>query len=216
MLSYGFKDNIEVLSNGVDTNLYNANKKDYELKKKICTKGEKLILHVGRITKEKKTDSLIRIAKNLQEKNIKFKMVIVGEGPYLNKLKGLVKSLDLKNNIIFVGYLDKTHLPAYYATADIFLTASTVETQGIVLLESLASGLPVIGADAGAIPELIDGKNGFVFDPKNFEQASNLIEEVFVDENIRKELSKNCKPSIQGHEIESVAAKLEKIYKKLI
>ena len=144
-------------------------------------------------------------------------MVIIGEGPYLNKLKHLVNSLDLKEKIIFTGYLDKTHLPAYYATADVFLTGSTVETQGIVLLESLASSLPVIGANAGAIPELIkNGKNGFVFDPENFEQASSLIGEVLADENLRKDLAKNCKPSIRGHEIESIAAKLEKIYKNLI
>ncbi len=217
MLKWGFKDNIQVVSNGIDTEKYNPKKTNPDLKKKICPNGEKLILYVGRVTKEKRVYELLKITKIL-EKKIKFKLLILGDGPDLINLRSIVRQLGLQDKIIMPGgYMPQEKLPEYYASADIFLTASTVETQGIVLLESLASGLPVVGANAEAIPEAIkDGKNGFLFDPEKPEKAADLAENLLKDENLRKKLSKNCPGSVKEHSIESVAVKLEWIYKKLM
>lgn len=217
LLSMGFKNNIEVVSNGVDIEKYNQKKSDQSLRKKLCPNQEKLILHVGRITKEKRAESLILTAKLLADKKTNFKMLIAGDGPELQKLKNLSASLGLSEKIIFTGYLSQSELPKYYASADMFLTGSTVETQGIVLLEALASGLPVIGADAEAIPELIkNGKNGFLFDYQDLDKASDLAEALIKDENLRKKLSKNCPQSAKNHSIESVCTKMEHIYKSLM
>lgn len=217
LLSWGFKDNIEVVSNGIDTKKFNKKNFDNKLKKKICPNGEKLILHVGRITKEKSVSNLLEIAELLAKRDLRFKMLIVGGGPELEHIKRKTKSLNLESKVIFPGYISQTDLPKYYASADVFLTASTVETQGLVLLESLASGLPVIGADAEAIPELIKhGKNGFLFKPANLERAAELTESLLKDEDSRKKLSSACPASVKEHAIENVAVKLERIYKSLV
>ncbi len=92
-----------------------------------------------------------------------------------------------------------------------------METQGLVLLESLASGLPVIGADAEAIPELIkNGKNGFLFDPEKPHQAAEQAEQILKDENLRNTLSKNTIKYVKPHSIENVCTDWERIYKRLV
>ncbi len=217
LLSLGFKNNIEVVSNGVDVEKYNPRNRDEKLKKNLCPNGEKLILHVGRITKEKNVSQLIEIASILKKNKTKFKMLIAGDGPELKKIKISAENLGLKDNIIFTGYLSQKELPKYYASSDLFLTASTVETQGIVLLESLASGLPVIGANVEAIPELIKNrKNGFLFNPEKPEEVASLIENVLNDESLKKKLSKNCPDSVKSHSIPNVCLKMENIYKSLL
>ena len=217
LLSWGFKDNIEVVSNGIDTKKFNSENYDKKLKEKLCPKGEKLILHVGRITKEKRVTELLKIAKILDNKKLKFKLLVVGGGPELDNVKLQTKSLGLQKKIIYPGYISQKDLPKYYASADLFLTASTVETQGLVLLESLASGLPVIGADAEAIPELIkNGKNGFLFKSGKPKQAADQVEQVLKDENLRKSLSKNTVKYVKPHSIESVCTEWERIYKGLV
>ncbi len=216
MLSWGFKDNIEVVSNGIDTKKFNPKNFDKNLKNKLCEKGEKLILHVGRITKEKKASELLKIVKILDNKKINFKMLIIGSGPELDNITAKTKYMGLENKITFAGHISQEDLPKYYASADLFLTASTVETQGLVLLEALASGLPVIGADAEAIPELItNGKNGFLFEPADLEKAAVLTEEILADENLRKKLSKNTTKYVKPHSIQNVCTDWEGIYKKL-
>ena len=217
LLSWGFEDNIEVVSNGIDTRKFNQKNKDGKIKKKFCPNGEKLILHVGRITKEKRVGQLLEIAKMLDKRGTKFKLLIVGGGPELENIKNKTKYLGLQDKIIFPGYISQKELPKYYASADIFLTSSVVETQGLVLLESLASGLPVVGADAEAIPELIkDGKNGFLFNLSKPEDAAALVENVLADDGLRKRLAKNCPASVKEHSIQSVGTRIEKIYKNLV
>ncbi len=213
LIKQGFKVKIEVLSNGVDTKRFNPKKFDKKLKQKICVKGELFILHVGRVTKEKSVDSLLYVAKKLREEKIKFKLVIIGKGPMFRKLVIMSARLGLQDNVIFAGFVENKDLPKYYATADIFLTDSTVETQGIVLLESLASGTPVIGANAGAIPELVkNAETGYLSKPGDIDDMVSKIK-TLKDKDAFKD---NCLNAVKPHSIDSVASQLESIYKTLI
>ena len=213
LIECGFKTRIEVLSNGVDTKRFNPKKLDKKLKQKLCPNDELLILHVGRITKEKNVETLLHIAEKLKKQKVKFKLVIIGKGPVFRKLVILSASLGIQDSLIFTGHVNNEDLPKYYATADVFLTSSTVETQGIVLLESLASGTPVIGADAGAIPEIIkNSETGFLFPPTGLEAAADLIKNYSKD----KTISANCVKAIENHTIENVGIRLETLYKEVV
>ncbi|MBI4164062.1 MAG: glycosyltransferase [Candidatus Aenigmarchaeota archaeon] len=213
LIKSGLKARIEVLSNGVDTKKFTPKKSDKKLREKICPKGELFILHVGRITKEKNVEFLIKSVEMMVKKGEKIKLVIIGSGPVLKKLQIYVYSRDLQNNIIFTGYVTQQDLPKYYATADVFLTSSPVETQGIVLLESMASGTPVIGTDAGAIPEIVrNGENGYLFPVDSYDGLYKIIKEY----EKTKEMSKACLNTIKEHTIESVGEKLESLYKEML
>ncbi len=213
LIREGFKVRIEVLSNGVDTKKFNPKKIDKKLKQKICSNGELFILHVGRITKEKSVDSLLYVAKKLKDKKIKFKLVIIGKGPVYRKLVIQSNILGLEKNVIFTGYVDNKDLPKYYATADMFLTDSKVETQGIVLLESLASGTPIIGANAGAIPELVfNGETGYLTKPTDVDDIIEKIKKI----KDKDTFSKKCVEIASTHSIENITTKLENLYVELL
>ncbi len=212
LVKEGFEVDIEVVSNGVDTKKFNTKNFDKALKKSICANDELFILHVGRITKEKNVVFLVKTVEKILKKR-KLKLVIAGSGPLLPKLKHYVSSKNLSENILFTGYLTQEELQKYYATADLFLTASTVETQGIVLLESMSSGTPVIGVDKGAIPELVkDSYNGFLFGENDIEKLTSLIENY----SKNRSLSQNCIKTVETHTIESVGNQVERLYKQVI
>lgn len=145
-----------IFKRGVDTNLFNPNKKDknYWSEQLKIEKNKKVILYVGRISKEKGLDKLIKIAQKLPERIF----VLVGDGPYREELQS--KSL---SNVYFTGFKEGEDLAKAYASSDLFLFPSDTDTYALVVLEALASGLPVIiSAKGGACEHIENGVNGFV------------------------------------------------------
>lgn len=215
LIKSGCRKRIDVVSNGVDTEKYSPRNRDGRLKIKHYPDNEFLIIHVGRIAKEKNVSVLIEAGRLLCKRGFNFKLVIIGDGPARAELQSMVRKLGLQRHIEFAGHVPEEQLCKYYASADLFVTASTVETQGIVLLEAMASGCPVIGANAGAIPELVrDGDNGFLFEPGNAGMLANLIEGMLKDEDL-KGMKRQCLRTIREHSIESVAKRFEGFYREL-
>lgn len=215
LIKAGCRKRIEVLSNGVDMKRYNPRNRSQGLRERLCPRGECLILHVGRITREKGVLKLVKAAKALEGK-AEFKLVMVGRGPYLKRLQDIVKAEGIKS-VVFSGFVGEGDLPKYYASADLFVTASTVETQGIVLLEAMASGLPVIGADAGAVPELVKhGKNGYLFMPGETEDLAERMEELIIDESKRKAMGREGLRIVKAHSLESIGLRVKGLYKEVL
>jgi glycosyltransferase involved in cell wall biosynthesis len=151
---------INVIPNSIDFEKFN------KFKKKIYkSKGLKLI-YFGRISYEKNIDVLILALEKLvsYEKNVY--LTIVGSGPALESLKKLVEKKGLSERVSFLGAVGHDELPKIISQHDIFVTASTIETQGLTTIESMAIGLPCVAADARANSEMIlHGKNGYLFKP---------------------------------------------------
>ncbi|RLI95794.1 MAG: hypothetical protein DRO99_05355 [Candidatus Aenigmatarchaeota archaeon] len=208
----GCKSKILPLSNGVDTRRFSPRKKDSKLKARLCKDGL-LLLHLGRITKEKSVSVLLDAAASLKDRGTKFKLVICGKGPALRTMKSRAKRMGLERHVKFAGFVSDSDLPKYYASADIFVTASTVETEGIVLLEAMASGVPAVGADSGAIPEIIDGSNGALFKAGDPESMADAILKI---SGKRREFARNALQSSKGFSLEKTAKRLECIYEKAV
>lgn len=202
----GVKTKIEVLSNGLDLQSFRG---------QIKTSPSKplRLLHVGRISFEKNCgiaiEAFARVKKSLPDA----KLDIIGDGPALPSLKNLAERLGLEGDVSFAGFVPRERLAALYPQYDIFLTASTMETQGLVVLEAIASGLPCVGVDAYALPELIHhGKNGFIcrpFDPG--EMAAHIIT-IAGDRRLYRAFSANGLQIAAEHDIVSCANRLEGIY----
>lgn len=209
----GCKSPVVALSNGVDTSVFRPSNAAAWVKKKHCHGGEAIALHLGRITAEKRVLDIIEAAKIMAEKKAKVKIIIAGRGPLLPKVIEAAKGM---SNVEFLGYLKPEDLRTYYASADMFITASPVETQGIVALESLASGTPVIAPDAGALPEAVkDGKNGLLFtEGKPAELAEKII--WAMENNFKKKVSSACVKSMEIHSMANVGRKVEKLYGEMI
>ena len=200
----GLKAKVVFLSNGLALDVFSPKEK-YNKKAKL--------LHVGRISFEKNIDVIIKSVFILRKKFPDIRLDIVGDGPALKSLKLMIQKLELEKNIRFLGRKEHSKLNMVYKEHDIFITASTVETQGVVILEAMASGLPIIGVKKLAIPDLVKNNvNGYVTKPFDEQEMSEKIRILYEDGKLRKDFGKNSTKLVIEHDVKNVIEKLEKIY----
>ena len=146
---------------GVDTNSFKPEYRNQNMRTKLLGSYPdtgSLLIYVGRLSAEKQIERIKPVLENIPDASL----ALVGDGPYRNQLEKIFENT--KTN--FVGYLAGEELASAYASGDIFLFPSSTETLGLVLLEAMAAGCPVIGANKGGIPDIInDGINGCLYDP---------------------------------------------------
>ena len=123
-----------------------------------------VMLYVGRVAHEKNIGFLLRMALQVKHARPDVLLVIAGEGPAMERLRREANALGLQDNVLFIGYLDrKTQLNDCYRMADVFVFASTTETQGLVLLEAMAQGTPVVAvAEMGTRSILAEGRGAHI------------------------------------------------------
>ncbi|MBW2978257.1 glycosyltransferase [Candidatus Woesearchaeota archaeon] len=202
------KKSITVLSNGIDTNRFKP--------KKVKKSGTKL-LHLGRISYEKNVDVVLKAFKLILERKPKIILYLAGHGPNLKELKALAKKLKINKNVKFLGVVKGKKLVNVYRTSDIFITASTVETEGLVILEAMACGLPIIGVNVLAIPIIVKhNKNGFVAPPHNERQLADYTIKLLENKNLREKFGKESLKIVKKYSLDNIINELERIYKRLI
>ena len=207
---HGIKVPVKILSNGVKLNIYSP-KKNYRVGKNFE------ILHVGRVSFEKNIDVVIKSFNLLLKERKNVVLTIVGGGPALNSLKNLASSLNLKKNVNFPGYIFGKKLIRIYQKGNIFVTASTMETQGLVILEAMSCGLPVIGVNKYAIPNLVaKGVNGYIAKPFDEKKIRGYMKKLIDNPKLLEKFGKNSVEIAQKHDIRNVINELELIYKKII
>jgi 1,2-diacylglycerol 3-alpha-glucosyltransferase len=180
---------VSVVPNSIDTSIFNRKVSGGAMRRALGLKDkDRAILYLGRLSKEKKIEVLLSAARVLMEKDSKVKLVIGGTGPAESHYKSMAKKLGIMDSTQFVGFVDKSKLPQTYAAADVVCLPSTFETQGIVLIEAMAVGTPVVGADYMAIKEMIkSGKNGEKFTPGDYTSCARKIEKVLNNADHYKE-----------------------------
>ncbi len=204
--------NVSVVENGIDRRIFNERIPGTAVRRQFLDKGHgKIVLYVGRISKEKRLDVMIKAAKRLKGRGIRF--VAVGNGPAMDYYADMVRKYGLESDFKFLGFVPHSELPKYYAAADLFCIPSTFETQGIVSLEAMSMGKPVVGADYLALSELIrPGKNGEKFTSGDSAACARKIERVINDTDRYKETVVTA----EKYSIEKVTDKLLDVYNGLL
>ena len=162
--AYGVKAAAEIIPTGLQEHSFNeADGKSFRVKYDIALERP-MLLFVGRVAFEKNISFLLEMTKLLIEKHPDALLVVAGQGPAEKSLHKMAADLGLDNNIKFIGYLDRnTELNACYQAADIFVFSSKSETQGLVLLEAMAQGTPVVAiAELGTASILIEGQGALI------------------------------------------------------
>ena len=175
---------------------------------------EPRILFLGRLDYEKHIHNLLR-AVALLPKNLNVKVEIVGDGGEREYLEKLAKDLVIDHNVEFRGHITDQELPKAYERATLFAMPSIAELQSIATMEAMASGRPVVAADAMALPHLVhDGDNGYLFPPDDVAAfADRLLKVLTASQEELDRLSENSLHLIQSHDIEATIKIFEGLYR---
>lgn len=145
----------------------------------LAPRTENVVLFLGRVESEKHIDELLRAAAML-DSELDVKIEIIGDGEQRPALERLAAQLEISHRVHFAGHAPESYLKQQLTRASVFAMPSRAELQSIATMEAMASGLPVIGANAMALPHLIhDGENGYLYEPGNVEQFAALLTKVF-------------------------------------
>lgn len=189
-------------------------------KKKFYPSSEKkennnTLLTVGKLSEGKNHIFLLDVAKKLYEKNIDFKLLIVGDGPLNNYLESKIEEYGLKDVVKLKGIVE--NIEEIYRSSTLYLHSSRSESFGLVILEAMATGLPVIALKAKEENTLVNNnENGFIVDQESVENYSEKIEMLLNNKALYNKLSYNCINKAQNHDAESYGLQVTNIYRKLV
>ncbi|MEH6931170.1 glycosyltransferase family 4 protein [Bacillus sp. JJ783] len=184
----GFQQ-LYIWGRGVDCTLFHPTYNKDLFRKKYNITAKYILSYVGRLAPEKDIDTLQTLIQTTNKERDDIHWLIAGDGPLA---KGLHENVP-KTNVTFTGYLQGTNLAEVYASSDLMVFPSTTETFGNVVLESLACGTPVIGANSGGVKNIIkDEKTGFLCEPKNEDSFLSSIYELLNNEEMRKQMSQDA------------------------
>lgn len=215
---------VAAVSNGVDLANFKPGRVSGEWRKKYgIQSGVPVVLYVGRVDPEKKVGLVIEATKKARMKTpqkqgrddvSKLEVVIVGDGVDKTRLEQQYKG---ESWVHFLGRITPPELYEAYHLGDVFVTASEIETQGIVLIEAAASGLPLIAVDAGAVSEVCQNNvNGFLCEPGSVTEISDAIAKILSDSVLREKFSEKSIEIASEHDFEKTLDKFINIYNKVI
>ncbi|MGE5374945.1 MAG: glycosyltransferase [Bacteroidota bacterium] len=212
---------VNTISNGIDLQTFHPplpNEDGVALRKKYDLPPEiPILLHVGRLDPDKNVDRVIQAAALALAGN-NAHLLIVGDGLRKPSLMKLCESLDIADRVHFTGFISTEQgLPEIYRIARLFITASEIETQGLVLLEAAASGLPIVAVRATCIPEIVhDGVNGFLAEPGSIESLSKGIGILLKDGSQMARMGNASLAIAQKHDTRFTIEAHEKLYYQLV
>ena len=173
-----------------------------------------IVLFLGRIGKEKNITEILQYLENIDRDEIVF--IIAGAGPFLSELKDICSNSKIRDRLIFTGMIDSSKVGNFYSKADVFVSASTSETQGLTFIESMACSTPIICRHDDCLDGvLIDGETGFGYDTE--EEFIDYLNQILDNKKLRDKMGKNCKQLVdENYTEDSFANKIEQIYIKVI
>lgn len=217
---YKVKRDVHIIPSGIDVTRFYKENVDLlsikSLKKELnIKKDDFVILFVGRIAKEKSIDFLIKNLKTILKKVPKARMIIVGDGPDMNELALLVRESKLDKHVTFTGKVPWSEIPKYYQLANVFVTASKTETQGLTVIEAMAAEKPVVAIKDESF-ELVmkDKQDGLFFETK--EEYQRLIIDLYNNPSYAKMIAKQARITANAYNPEVYAKRVLEVYESVI
>jgi glycosyltransferase involved in cell wall biosynthesis len=239
---HGLRAPSQAVSNGVDLSRFTPGPPDEALRSAYgVPPGRPVILSVGRLSPEKRADVLIAAVARLGRPGSHSAadhsaadhsaanhgaanhsadggplLVLAGAGPDDRRLRSLARHYGIADRVRFTGFVPDGDLPGLYRLADVFAIASQAELQSLVTMAAMASGLPVVAVDAGALAELVHtGENGFLARPGHAAEIAQCLDLLCRDAGLRARMSKASTRIIAGHDRNRLLAQWELIYRGL-
>ncbi len=211
----GVRTSIKIIPSGLDLTRFQQEKDGSKIRKKYRLKKDDILLVlVSRLSYEKNVGFLLEVFQKIIKKRDNAYLMIVGEGLDRGALESMADSLGLQNKVIFVGQVDYHNLPCYYKAGDIFVYPSLIDSQGLVLIEAMASGLPVVAMKETLGPQDIvsHNKTGFLV-PNSQEKFTQAVLKLIDDAYLRQKFSQTAQAQVQQYSIQSSTDKLVAAYR---
>jgi 1,2-diacylglycerol 3-alpha-glucosyltransferase len=174
-----------------------------------------VLLFVGRLAKEKNIDFLIELMPDLVRKNKRIRLLIVGDGPQRKELEAYSKELGVSDVVRFAGYVPRNRITDAYHSSDVFVFSSLTETQGLVVLEAMAAGKPVVAVPVYGIKYILkEGQGAYLSELNKHEFISRI--HLLLDPVEYKKMSAKALRFVQKHSFEKSTEVILSIYKSLI
>jgi glycosyltransferase involved in cell wall biosynthesis len=179
--------------------------------------SQPLLVHIGRVAHEKNIDFLLYMLDRLRHSVPDILLVITGEGPSLSHLKSLVKKLNLEQHVRFIGYLSREkELLACYKAGDVFVFSSHTETQGLVLLESMACGTPVVSLAKMGTIDILKPEKGAIIADDNHQDFAVKVSLLLQNPDTRERMGREAKEYAATWSTEKMTNKVLTFYKNTV
>lgn len=216
LVSWGVRKPIHTIPSGINIQRFKNHKKGYLHSKLKIESDKKILLSVGRLNKEKSMDFLIKAFVPVYKKNQDALLVLVGDGDYRSELEKLAEKQGVKERVFFTGPIPNAEMPQVYADADIFLFASQTETQGMVVIEAMASSLPIVVVKDKAFDQVvINDFNGYIA-KKSYKDFSEKLLSILSNDQKYKKFSENSRKHAEHYSVQRTVDELEKLYQSLV
>jgi len=204
-------ERLDLWQRGVDTEMFQPGWASVEMRDRL-SQGHpdcNLLLYVGRLGAEKEIERIKPVLETLPNA----RLALVGDGPNRQALEAHFQGTPTH----YVGYLRGKDLAAAYASADAFIFPSRTETLGLVLLEAMAAGTPVVAARSGGIPDIVtDGVNGYLFDPRDEQGAITATQRLFANPQERETLRQNARLEAERWGWAAATQQLRSYYQRIL
>jgi glycosyltransferase involved in cell wall biosynthesis len=214
---YGVDVPMHIIPTGIPVTQFAGGQRASFRRKHGIPEDRPTLLFVGRVAHEKNIDFLLQAVKLAVAKHPELLFVIAGEGPALESLKRLGEKLGLVPNLLFVGYLDRaTELLDCYRAADAFIFASRTETQGLVLLEAMALGVPVISTAVMGTRDVVGPKRGALVPEDDVADFAASILTLIGDPALRARLAADGQEYVKEWHADALAKRLATAWQEVI
>lgn len=216
---YGIKEEIQVVPNGIELDNF---KKHITLEEKNALKeslgidlSHRVLVTVGRLGIEKNIDELLEGMKLYLNKRQDITLVIVGDGPHKEALEQQAREMGIEKHIVFTGMINPKEIYKYYQLGEVFISASSSETQGLTYIEALADGIPIVcKKDECLMGVLKDGYNGYMF--TTIDEMVQRIDELIDNNKLYEEIKENTASSVEEFNSELFGERVEDIYMQVV
>lgn len=216
---YGLEQPIEIVPSGISLEQHRQRltpEQRFEKRRNLGIGPEDLVLlNLGRLGGEKNLGELMELFAEARKENELLKFLIVGDGPARADLEALAKKLDVAAHVIFTGMVSPTEVQEYYQLGDLFVSASTSETQGLTYIEAAANGLPLLCRQDDCLTDVLqEGENGY--DYTSAEEFLEAIDTVMADPAWRESAARRSQEIASSFDKKTFAETVEGIYQSVL
>lgn len=209
---FDIKKDIKVIPNFIDLDRFKKSDKTH-FKKAICPEDEKVVVHVSNFREVKRVPEVISIFDHVLKKDIKAKLLLIGDGPDRQRAEKRCRELGICGQVRFLGKQDQVE--DILSIADLFLIPSGSETFGLAALEAMSCSVPVVSSNIGGLPEVnIQGETGYLCDLDDVECMGDYAVKILSDEKLHKQLSQNARKRAEEFEMSKIVNQYEQYYEQ--